>query len=87
LYLVGEAWPTELPCRPMVGDIIESLTKRAKGYGLELEVCRVIFRSKEMNYGEEKREVYLDVELHLIPTRWQNVSEFEKWYYEIWLKS
>ena len=89
-----ERWPTELPCRPVVGDIITSST------GLELKVCRIVF--VERNHGREhlkelnsrraehlqipeshmQTESYVqcNVELHLPKHRWGSVSEFEKWY-------
>ena len=62
-----EQWPNELPCRPMVGDIITSST------GLELEVCRIVFK-----YGENY--CLPCVELHIPPYRFENLTAFEKWY-------
>ena len=82
-----ERWPEALPCRPMVGDRITSST------GLELEVCAIRFSTRKpkelqswITQGEKcvtmediKDCVICSVELHL-PKRWENITEFEKWY-------
>ena len=65
----NEEWIDELPCRPMVGDLITSSS------GLELEVVRVAF--KQSKYCDE---VVAHTELHLPPHRYENIIEFEKWY-------
>ena len=75
-----EEWPSELTCRPVVGDIIKSST------GLELQVVRVVhsphtktgFYPSGSHYACRKWS--LDVELHFIPSRFENISSFEKWY-------
>lgn len=54
LDLCGELWPTELPCRPMVGDYIESATIRSGGFRLTLQVTRVTLTQNSV-----------DVELHM----------------------
>lgn len=70
-----ERWPDMLCCRPICGDIITSST------GLELQVVRVSHVTK---YKEDSTtngwSDSLDVELHLIPSRFENISSFEKWY-------
>ena len=65
-----EKWPTELPFRPMVGDIITSST------GLQLEVVRITI------YGGATilEPVTVDVELHLPKGRFENITKFEEWY-------
>lgn len=78
---VSEDWPEEMPCRPIIGDIIQSRQ------GLKLEVRRIKFvevrRSKfvenGIEYGESK-ETLCYVELHLIPYRFENISTFQAWY-------
>ena len=78
-----EQWPDELPCRPMVGDIITSST------GLELEVVRVTFAKKEIAYRcndnffmkeRTKLEMVACTELHLVKGRFENVVKFREWY-------
>ena len=85
----SETWPKELPCRPMIGDIITSST------GLELEVVRVVFEDgvprRESSWqcddgssGQTMQKavdaVICSVELHLPPNRFENITAFEKWY-------
>lgn len=79
-----EHWPSELPARPMVGDIIRSNTVRRKGT-LELQVCQVtIFcdqKASDDPYNPRREESWAyEVELTLIPSRWKCVSDFQKWY-------
>jgi hypothetical protein len=75
-----ERWTSELPCRPMVGDIITSST------GLELEVVRISFKEGSSmvsldGYGERKlKETICHVELHLPKYRFENISKFQEWY-------
>jgi hypothetical protein len=74
----NEHWPKELPCRPMVGDIITSST------GLELQVVRVVFKytpSETLDeYSKYKTSVTCSVELHLPSNRFENLTAFETWY-------
>ena len=73
-----ETWPDELPCRPMVGDYMTSST------GLELTVCSVAFKKVKcppaFSDWNEGSETICNVELHLPPHRFDNVTTFEKWY-------
>jgi len=85
----SETWIDELPCRPMVGDLITSSS------GLELQVVRVSFKERvQQSFREQDdgangihristggyREVIAETELHLPPHRYENISAFEKWY-------
>jgi len=63
---VREEWPTKLPFRPMVGDIIRSKSS------LELEVCRITI-DINVFYG-------CCVELHLPKYRFLTIQDFEQWY-------
>jgi hypothetical protein len=72
----SEKWPTELPCRPMVGDIIQSSIERRNGVKLELQVVRITFTSRN-------DEIVVDTELHLQPTRFPTIFDFDKWYHRI----
>jgi len=65
-----EQWPEELPCRPMVGDIMTSST------GLELEVVRITFSGSMTKH----QPAYCKVELHLPKHRYKNITAFEEWY-------
>ena len=80
-----EQWPTELPCRPMKGDLITSSS------GLELAVVGITFKEiKEKSYQSHggyyeefprlKKETLCKVELHLPPHRFENISRFQEWY-------
>ena len=73
LDLYGEQWPSELPFRPIPGDLIQSRTIRSSGHGLELQVVRVTFRTDGGCWWAE-------VELHLPPHRFESLSQFEDWY-------
>jgi len=79
----SEVWPKELPCRPMKGDIIESLTgwERLDGpgemYHLQLEVCRVTFPASA------RTPDFIEVELHLPVGRFENIPHFARIYKEI----
>src|SRR5574343_1524227 len=60
-----EKFPENLPYRPMVGDIVRSLTKR-RLHSVEFEVCRcTITGVNEM-----------EVEIHLVKSRWLNLSHW-----------
>jgi len=77
-----ERFPEELPCRPMKGDIITSST------GLELAVVGIGFRATRSIQNPmwsdwkatEVTETICNVELHLPPHRFENITTFEKWY-------
>lgn len=73
---IREEWPNKLYCRPIVGDIIISKS------GLELEVCRIkhnTYKEGSVGYLSGGRQ-YLEVELHLVPHRFENISHFTIWY-------
>lgn len=79
--LKREAWPTELPDRPLVGDIIESGTTHGDKFGgfrFELKVVRVIWKVRNPMRGVN--EWYCDVELHLVSG---SISEFQERYHRI----
>lgn len=80
LDLYNEQWPTQLVCRPNVGDYIPSATKWRNGVQLELMVVRVTHRTA---VSLPHNGPYLDVELHLPPHRFDNISHFEEWYRKI----
>ena len=69
---INEHWPEELPFRPVVGDYIQSISCRKRR--IELQVVAIHFKINE------RRVAYAYVELHLPPSRWENISAFEKWY-------
>lgn len=77
LDLDNEVWPTELPCRPVVGDYIESLKLHNKGphhtVRLRLRVCSVTF---EPDIDDSYK---VCVELHL-PSHFENIASFYEWY-------
>ena len=74
-----EIWPTELPCRPITGDLIVSnyihkwhVKKQERcEIRLELEVVRVRFQDGN---------IY--VELHLPKGRYESISDFYKNFYQ-----
>lgn len=65
-----EKFPDTLPYRPMVGDLVRSTRKCAGGYLIELQVIRCNIIS----------ETDMEVELHLVPSRFENITAWEKWY-------
>jgi len=70
----AERWPTRLPCRPMVGDYIESLHRWVRppiNTRLRLRVTSVVF-------SPDDPETVL-VELHL-PVWNPTIRDFEEWY-------
>lgn len=73
----SETWIDELPCRPMVGDLITSSS------GLELQVVRISFK-EESRTGLSSTDIYKEIvahtELHLPPHRYENITAFGKWY-------
>ena len=85
LDLRCEMWPSELPCRPVVGDYIKSGTAHPiykDGYSvpishvnLELQVCAVRFVYNKYKWTCE-------VELTL-PSRWERMTDFYTWYAKI----
>lgn len=75
LDLAGkEIWPEILPCRPMVGDLIQSYYSH-RGTHLELQVVRVKFVPCDMVTWK----YFLEVELHLPPHRFASIEDFQKW--------
>jgi hypothetical protein len=70
---IYEEWPTELPFRPMVGDLIQS--KR----GFELEVVQITIDAFA-KYPLKGPELVLTVELHIPKYRCENISDFTAWY-------
>lgn len=64
-----------LPDRPVVGDIIRNQCSMPGGYHLELQVVRVTWYWQATTH-----EWKMDVELHLIPSRWESVRHFTSWY-------
>lgn len=69
-----ETWPTELPCRPIVGDRIVSLDD------IELEVCEITFAPRQRDaLGGIRSCDAIKVELHM-PSYCQKMSitEFEE---------
>lgn len=82
---VNEEWPSILPCRPVVGDIIRS--KR----GLRLRVVSIEFDplslksslSRQSDSGTviyQKRDEPIIVELHLLAHGFVSISDFQNWY-------
>lgn len=75
-----EKFPTELSFRPMVGDLVQSLTEYRwkyrdewqRGRHLTLKVCAVTIT------GENSLNVELHLKGHCIGQ--DTVSNFEKWY-------
>lgn len=63
-----EKFPDQLEFRPMVGDHIRSLNKRF--YEVELRVVQTTIIDTNT----------MEVELHLIPSRFPNVSSWENFY-------
>ncbi len=88
LDLNNEKWPEDLPCRPVVGDLIQSLRERGRHhFRLELQVVRVTIISPTdrdwENYHRtrlDEPKPYLDVELHMPPHRFDTISKFQEWY-------
>ncbi len=91
----SEKWPDELPCRPMVGDLIRSDsnwgTKEHPCY-LELKVIRVTFQ-RQNDYIRKNKDLCsirtwkCIVELHLPPHRFDNITRFTEWYDGRWTSS
>ena len=83
----AEKWPEQLPERPVVGDLIRSAMEwQVNSFSfrqLELRVCRTTWVYKPSNvkdttdYGDYW---YLQVELTLIESRFENMTAFQKWY-------
>lgn len=68
----NEKWPTELPYRPMVGDLVRSSTKWRDGYQLELVIVRITLTEDE-----------IDAELSLVTSRFACISDFNKFYEKV----
>lgn len=72
-----EKFPAALEFRPQVGDYVRSSTKWPRYYngrgGIELQVCGVTIT------GESS----IEVELHLIPSRFENITSWENWYNKV----
>lgn len=65
-------WPDYLPARPAIGDLIRSESSTKNKY-IELEVHRCTWYKDSYS-----NEWILEVELHLVKTRFANVPDFEK---------
>ena len=77
-----EDWPTELPCRPVVGDIIESNCDWGEGRRLYLKVVSVRFKHiSNLGYkmGWEDDNWKCEVELHIVQPG-MSIYDFENWY-------
>jgi hypothetical protein len=74
LDLDNEEWPSELPCLPQVGNLIQSRRERGTLEPLSLAVCRIrwIYSSTEGGYVAH-------IELH-IPSIYANLSHFYEFY-------
>ena len=70
-----ETFPTKLPSRPIVGDIIESATWHNSLTKVVLEVVQV-------TWVKDNDKWIAEVELHL-PKSWLNIEQFQKWYKQI----
>jgi hypothetical protein len=72
-----EKFPASLAFRPQEGDLVQSLTRYPRYYngkaGIEFKVIRCIIT------GESSMEV----EIHLVPTRFENILAWEKWYRQV----
>lgn len=80
----AESWPDELPTRPMLGDIIQSRTTWGpRKIQLELKVVALTWRYVHSFIPEIKDHYILEVEMHLPPHRFENITEFQKWYENI----
>lgn len=80
LVLKNEEWPTELPILPQIGSKIRSSTEWPSGFQLELRVVDVTLKRRkkdELNYGDETREWYAEIELHIAN---QDIADFYNWY-------
>lgn len=66
-------WPDRLPERPVVGDLIRSTSSTSKKH-IELQIYRCTWVRNDRTY-----EWYIDVELHLPTSRFQNITAFENW--------
>lgn len=65
-------WPDDMPECPRVGDLIRSPSSTPKKH-IELKVCRVTWvRGDDYEWVPE-------VELTMIPTRFETEREFENW--------
>lgn len=70
-------WPTELPEVPRVGDLIRSPSS-TKDKHIELQVVRVTWVFQECWDSPGKMWI-AEVELHMVPSRYASLAEFEKW--------
>lgn len=71
----GQEWPSQLPCRPIVGDVIQSKA------GLELKVVAITFRhSKRLSGFRGEGWECVDVELHMCLYQGKSVLEFQNWF-------
>lgn len=71
-------WPTYLPERPQVGDLIRS-TSSTKTKHIELAVVKCTWIQNNAVYGMIRAEEwYLEVELHLPPHRFESILDFER---------
>ncbi len=68
------AWPTMLPARPVVGDLIRSLSSTSHKC-IELQVVQCTWIFEDVSW---RRETYLEVYLGLPPHRYENIQAFEK---------
>ncbi len=73
-------WPTELPERPMVGDLIRSTSSTVAKH-IELEVCQLTWVTHSNEF--EGKYTALHVDLHLPRHRFENITAFEKFVKEV----
>lgn len=69
-------WPTILPERPMVGDLIRSTSSTDRKY-IELQVVAVTW-VQTRPYDLFPALWHLVVELHLPKSRFESIGDFEK---------
>ena len=68
-----ERWPSELPCVPVVGQLIQSATAHG-AFHLSLEVVRVVWEHRQ------NKEWVPHVELHCVQGRHESMRAFYEWY-------
>lgn len=66
-------WPGHLPAVPRVGDLIRSPSSTEQKY-IELEVVRCTWA-----YDKHNASWYVEVELWMVRSRFENISAWEKW--------
>jgi len=77
-----EQFPTELPCRPVVGDKIYSKVKHKNGVCVDLRVSVVSFKHDDGHlFDEAETGWYCEVEL-TIPERFKSIHDFYTRFYE-----